>query len=127
MIAGKGHETYQILGEGVIPFDDREVVKICIEKILKQQDERLSYHRKDPKGHGGQADPGRSKGSGWILLHRYSNAPGGGPLHRLKGRISMAMVSSGKALRKGARGPSSLPMSAWRARDSIFYYKVEDI
>lgn len=37
MIAGKGHETYQILGEGVIPFDDREVVKICIEKRLKQQ------------------------------------------------------------------------------------------
>ena len=37
MIAGKGHEAYQILREGAVPFDDKEVVKICIEKRLMQQ------------------------------------------------------------------------------------------
>lgn len=27
ILAGKGHETYQIIGNKVIPFDEREIVK----------------------------------------------------------------------------------------------------
>ncbi|MGA8259560.1 MAG: UDP-N-acetylmuramoyl-L-alanyl-D-glutamate--2,6-diaminopimelate ligase [Arenicellales bacterium] len=32
LIAGKGHETTQTIGERVIPFDDREVVSTCLGK-----------------------------------------------------------------------------------------------
>jgi UDP-N-acetylmuramoyl-L-alanyl-D-glutamate--2,6-diaminopimelate ligase len=34
MIAGKGHETYQIIGEKKLHFDDREKAKEVIKKIL---------------------------------------------------------------------------------------------
>lgn len=34
LIAGKGHETYQILGEEKIPFDDREVAREAIRDLL---------------------------------------------------------------------------------------------
>ena len=30
LIAGKGHETYQIVKGKSIPFDDREVVRACL-------------------------------------------------------------------------------------------------
>jgi len=30
LIAGKGHETYQIIGSQVYEFDDREVAKLII-------------------------------------------------------------------------------------------------
>lgn len=33
LIAGKGHETYQILNNRVIDFDDREVVRQCIREM----------------------------------------------------------------------------------------------
>jgi UDP-N-acetylmuramoyl-L-alanyl-D-glutamate--2,6-diaminopimelate ligase len=35
VVAGKGHETCQILREGSVPFDDREVLRTCILQRLK--------------------------------------------------------------------------------------------
>jgi UDP-N-acetylmuramoyl-L-alanyl-D-glutamate--2,6-diaminopimelate ligase len=35
LIAGKGHETYQIIGDDVFDFDDRIVVREAIEERLK--------------------------------------------------------------------------------------------
>jgi UDP-N-acetylmuramyl-tripeptide synthetase len=32
LIAGKGHETYQVLGDRKVHFDDREVVQACLSK-----------------------------------------------------------------------------------------------
>ncbi|RFU71174.1 UDP-N-acetylmuramoyl-L-alanyl-D-glutamate--2,6-diaminopimelate ligase [Peribacillus saganii] len=36
LIAGKGHETYQIIGRGILEFDDREVAKGAIAQIKNQ-------------------------------------------------------------------------------------------
>ncbi len=43
VIAGKGHESSQILAEGTIHFDDREVVRASIEKVKHEQD----YNRRN--------------------------------------------------------------------------------
>ncbi len=34
VIAGKGHETYQIIGEKIIPFDDRECARLALSEKL---------------------------------------------------------------------------------------------
>lgn len=35
IIAGKGHETYQVMGDKMIPFDDREIAREMIRRRLK--------------------------------------------------------------------------------------------
>jgi len=45
VIAGKGHETSQLLAEGAIHFDDREAVRASIEKVKYEQD----YNRRNQK------------------------------------------------------------------------------
>ena len=46
VIAGKGHETTQILSDRTIHFDDREVVRASIEKVKYEQD----YNRRNQEG-----------------------------------------------------------------------------
>jgi UDP-N-acetylmuramoyl-L-alanyl-D-glutamate--2,6-diaminopimelate ligase len=43
-IGGKGHETYQIIGENVLPFDDREVVRAYFRK-LETRAQALEQHK----------------------------------------------------------------------------------
>jgi UDP-N-acetylmuramyl-tripeptide synthetase len=40
ILAGKGHETYQVLKDRTIPFDDREVAREAVLERLKTQDPR---------------------------------------------------------------------------------------
>ncbi len=46
LIAGKGHETYQLVGDKVLHFDDREVVR---ETIANQQDKTGKLNRDEYK------------------------------------------------------------------------------
>lgn len=43
VIAGKGHETYQIVGDEILHFDDREEVLASIEKVRNERD----YHSRN--------------------------------------------------------------------------------
>ena len=40
VIAGKGHETYQLVKDKVIPFDDREVARGLLLEFGYKQDEK---------------------------------------------------------------------------------------
>lgn len=42
LIAGKGHETYQVLAEGTVPFDDRQVAREVLESYGYGGQERAS-------------------------------------------------------------------------------------
>ena len=38
LIAGKGHEDYQLVGDEVLPFDDREVARSCLEEMSAREE-----------------------------------------------------------------------------------------
>jgi UDP-N-acetylmuramoyl-L-alanyl-D-glutamate--2,6-diaminopimelate ligase len=37
LVAGKGHETYQVIGDQTLEFDDREVAKEAVRKKNNKQ------------------------------------------------------------------------------------------
>ncbi len=35
LLAGKGHETYQVIGKEKLPFDEREIVDTAVKALIK--------------------------------------------------------------------------------------------
>ncbi len=46
LIAGKGHETYQIIGNDKFHFDDREIAREALEKLKIDKLRVDNIHRK---------------------------------------------------------------------------------
>jgi UDP-N-acetylmuramyl tripeptide synthase len=46
LIAGKGHETYQVMGERTIPFDDRDVAR----RVLEAEEKNGSFDSMENSG-----------------------------------------------------------------------------
>ena len=38
LIAGKGHETYQLIGDAVLPFNDAQVARECLKVSAVAED-----------------------------------------------------------------------------------------
>ena len=36
LLAGKGHETYQVIGKSKIDMDEREIVKEAVEELIEE-------------------------------------------------------------------------------------------
>ena len=79
ILAGKGHETYQVLKDKTIPFDDRAVAREVLRgygyhRRRGSEDHDLGFTR-GCAGHAGRRETaGRSQVAGWSVDTRTQNA-----------------------------------------------------
>ena len=105
LIAGKGHEDYQILGGTKIHFDDREIARDQLVRRVEDKQTRNGLASKTEilRGHRRQDRPRRSERTRFgEMVTDSTKVKRGAVFLALKGERQMVIGSSRDAVKRGA-------------------------